>query len=264
MPGFDILLDAVQQVARSVPASGIDALCAALEGSPAGKVDRNGLIQSVTLPNHRMVVMSLLDRWQRDFTGVAPQSLALAIRSAAYGFQAPDQGTSEALVWTGPSAPGLRLRRIDQALLEVIDASQKELLLVTFAAYKVPLIVSALEAALTRGVQVRFVAETVEDSQGKISFDAAKVLGADLASGIQVYVWPFAKRMVDASGKHGSLHAKCAVADRSMLLMSSANLTDYALSLNMEMGLLITGGGLPSRVVDVFAHLIQNQTLVPL
>lgn len=264
MPGFDTLLDAVQQVARSVPASALDALCAALEGSPAERVDRNGLIQSVTLPNHRMVVMSLLDRWQRDFADVTPELLALAIRSAAYGFQAPDQGLSEALVWTGPSAPGLRLRRIDQALLEVIDASQKELLLVTFAAYKVPLIVHALESALQRGVQIRFVAETIEDSHGKVSFDATKIFGTHLASGIQMYIWPFAKRLVGAMGKHGSLHAKCAVADRSMLLMSSANLTDYALSLNMEMGLLINGGGLPSRVVDVFAHLIQNQTLVPL
>lgn len=262
MSSIDHLLDAIQQVARSIPSSGTDALCQALERSPEGKTDYNALVQSVTLPNHRMAVTNLLNQWQSDGAGIAPKSLALALRTAVHGRQSRGQDSSTALVWTGPPAPGLRLRRIDQALLEVIEASQKELLLVTFAAYKVPFVIEALESALRRGVNIRFVAESVEDSCGKIGFNAAQALGTGLASDVQVYVWPFEKRTPDEAGRHGSLHAKCAVADRSTLLMSSANLTNFALTLNMEMGLLVIGGDLPGRVVDVFTFLIQNQTLL--
>ena len=60
-----------------------------------------------------------------------------------------------------------------------------------------------------------------------------------------VYVWPMDKRPIDGNGHHGSLHAKCAVADDAVLFVSSANLTAYALTLNMELGLLVQGGFAP-------------------
>ena len=63
-------------------------------------------------------------------------------------------------------------------------------------------------------------------------------------------------------GKHGSLHAKCAVADRRRLFLSSANLTAYALTLNMELGLLVTDGPLPAQVDQHFRALIEAGKLV--
>jgi PLD-like domain len=44
-----------------------------------------------------------------------------------------------------------------------------------------------------------------------------------------------------------SLHAKCAVIDSNLLFLSSANLTEFAFNLNMELGVLIKGGSLPAR-----------------
>ena len=38
------------------------------------------------------------------------------------------------------------------------------------------------------------------------------------------------------SGKLGILHVKCVVGDGRWLFLSSANLTKYAFSLNMELG----------------------------
>lgn len=46
-----------------------------------------------------------------------------------------------------------------------------------------------------------------------------------------MYVWPLDKRPKDGAGRHGSLHAKCAVADEAAAFTSSANLTKYALNL---------------------------------
>ena len=256
MADLDVLLETVQRVVRELPPSSLDAFCDALVNISTGVPNRNILLRSVTLPENRAAVGAMFDCWQKNFAAMSPNSLALALRTAAYSQRSAVQSESQALVWTGPTTPGLRLRRTDQALLEVIQAAQHELLLVTFAAYKVPIIVAALEAALLRGVSIRFVAETAADSHGKVAFDATKVLGAEVAAHCHVFTWPREQRLLDIRGKHGSLHAKCAVSDRITLLLSSANLTDYALSINLEMGLLIRGGELPSHVTDTFDHLI--------
>jgi len=65
------------------------------------------------------------------------------------------------------------------------------------------------------------------------------------------------KREKDINGKLGILHVKCAVADGNHLFLSSANLTDYAFTINMELGLLVTGGKLPEHVERHFERLIE-------
>jgi len=66
---------------------------------------------------------------------------------------------------------------------------------------------------------------------------------------------------MDPDCRHGSLHAKCAAADRAKGLISSANLTDYAMTLNLELGMMVTGGLLPGRVVEPFDRLIGDGLL---
>ena len=61
-----------------------------------------------------------------------------------------------------------------------------------------------------------------------------------------------------------SLHVKCAVADRQRLLVSSANLTEYALTKNMELGVLVEGGEVPARVQEHLEALLQRRILQPL
>lgn len=62
--------------------------------------------------------------------------------------------------------------------------------------------------------------------------------------------------------KLGILHVKCAVADGRWRLLSSANLTEYAFTVNMELGVLVTGGKLPRHVEENFDKLIQTRVLV--
>ena len=59
----------------------------------------------------------------------------------------------------------------------------------------------------------------------------------------------------------GILHVKCAVADGRWLFLSSANLTEYAFTINMELGVLVTGGSLPGQVQEHFDRLIANNLL---
>ena len=74
-------------------------------------------------------------------------------------------------------------------------------------------------------------------------------------------MWPLEKREKDNNGKPGILHVKCAVADGRWLFLSSANLTEYAFTINMELGLLVSGGNLPGQVEAHFDYLIQASEL---
>ena len=115
--------------------------------------------------------------------------------------------------------------------------------------------------AFGREVKIRLILESSDESDGKITVDAVHALGEQLAKQACVYTWPLEKRPKNESGKHGSLHIKCAIADEEAVLISSANLTDYALNLNMELGLLIKRGTVPADIANHFNRLICENIL---
>jgi len=119
---------------------------------------------------------------------------------------------------------------------------------------------AALHQAIERGVRLRIVLETKEEG-GKVSFDQAQTI-QELLPGAQLFTWPLKNRHKDSDGHHGSIHAKCAVADREVALVSSANLTGFALELNMELGLHIKGGTVASSITEHFDELIRRNVLV--
>jgi phosphatidylserine/phosphatidylglycerophosphate/cardiolipin synthase-like enzyme len=59
-----------------------------------------------------------------------------------------------------------------------------------------------------------------------------------------------------------ALHAKAAIADDHTALVTSANLTGFAIKDNMELGLLIRGGPVPGRLASHLRELIAKQELV--
>lgn len=63
------------------------------------------------------------------------------------------------------------------------------------------------------------------------------------------------------SGKPGLLPVKCVVADGRWLFLPSANLTEQAFSINMELGVLITGGSTPVQVEAHFDRMVLNGVL---
>jgi phosphatidylserine/phosphatidylglycerophosphate/cardiolipin synthase-like enzyme len=76
-----------------------------------------------------------------------------------------------------------------------------------------------------------------------------------------VYLWPTEGRSKGGTGRPGILHVKCAVADGRWLFLSSANLTEYAFSINMELGVLVTGGSTPGQVEAHFGRMIESGVL---
>lgn len=106
---------------------------------------------------------------------------------------------------------------------------------------------------------MRLIVETPNRIDGQGEYDCLRALGNAVESAADVYYWPQKNRTQDeTSGKLGILHVKCVVADGNRLFLSSANLTDYATTINMELGLLVTRGKLPGQVERIFDALIET------
>ncbi len=251
------------RLAAAVPESVVVGVAARIETYASLPVPsaRAQIVAEVAQPAYRAAVERFLAGWAACDTTALPIAAAMALRTAAAGVSMQRDERSTELVWTGPNPATLPLRRTDQALLEVIDAAHTSLTIVTFAAYKVPAIAEALIRAARRGVHIRIIIESAQASEGKLAYEAIDALGPAVSRRAVVYVWPLDKRPVDTQGRHGALHAKCAVADEAILFVSSANLTAYALTLNMELGLLIRGGPAPGAVADHFTRLIGHGVL---
>jgi len=207
----------------------------------------------------RQMVAELIRCWNNERPELSPRSLAFALQSASEVDEHHRNREEVQLIWTGPDVGNLPFRRTEQALLELVESAKKSLLVVAFAAYKVPELVMAINSAANAGVNVVCVFESQDVSGGKVSFSPVKHLG--LAPSVRNFVWPMAKRPKDELGRYGSLHAKCAVVDSSLLFLSSANLTEFAFNLNMELGVLIKGGPLPAAVEEHFHGLITTEYL---
>ena len=196
----------------------------------------------------------LLEAWSQEFPQLPPQGLALAVNSSWMTLNSLPKSAIE-LVWSGPNVL-FPLRRTDQALLELINGARHKLLLVSFAVYKVQPIVEALENALRRNVEVIICLEDAAESQGKVSFSGIKAFSSSMFRLASFYDWPIENRPHSQDGRFGSLHAKVAVADRARALISSANLTEYAMDMNIEMGVLIEDEGLGEKIDRLFADMI--------
>jgi phosphatidylserine/phosphatidylglycerophosphate/cardiolipin synthase-like enzyme len=162
------------------------------------------------------------------------------------------------VVWTGPTVRALPVRPTRQVVQQLIARSRQSLTIVTYASYGVQDLVAALnEARLERGVTVRLILETEEDSGGRLRGDAASALGV-LARAVPVYCWPLANRATAGA----AMHVKALIMDSSAILVSSANLTSAAMDRNMELGLLVEGGHVAETVERHLDELIDAQQIV--
>ena len=133
---------------RSVSEGIIDSFCDLLEALEANApVEKRLAVSERILPaSSRLEISHLLRAWVEHEPGMTPIALAQCVRAASHVERFHRQRQILDLVWTGPVPGATTLRRTDQALLEVIEGSQAELMIVTFAAYRVP----AIRAALRR------------------------------------------------------------------------------------------------------------------
>ena len=258
--GNQHLIERICKLANQLPEEWVDKL--ATELSTAEDFDwpqiHSLAINSVPKSSTQKQIASLVNFWREEASDVSSDSVALMLLTAKQSVQEYSQRQKIELVWTGPVSHSFAMRRTDQALLQVIREAKERLWIVSFAVYKIRTIVEALDSASERGVSISILVESSDESEGRIAYDTFRPFGSKIREQAKFYVWPREKRLSSSDDKFGTLHAKLAVVDGNLLFISSANLTEYAMHLNMELGVLITGGKLPVQVEAHFSSLIDR------
>jgi phosphatidylserine/phosphatidylglycerophosphate/cardiolipin synthase-like enzyme len=261
--GLRFVADEARLLAKQLPSSVVEAVAQML--STADAADSStccaNAVHHLAPAHYRSLVVTFLNGWRTHAPEVAPQAVASALLTGATAERAHREHQSVELVWTGPDVGVVPLRRTEQALLQVIESATERLTVVSYAVYKIQRIRDALLRAADRGVAINVVVESPDRLEGQSAYNTLLALGPTVAARCSVFLWPLEMRARDDSGKLGILHVKCAVADGRWLFLSSANLTEYAFTLNMELGLLITGGDLPAQVEAHFDRMIQTGVL---
>jgi phosphatidylserine/phosphatidylglycerophosphate/cardiolipin synthase-like enzyme len=257
-----VIVESAYALACSLPSSTVDTVAAAILTCSEGSL-RAEISKRVAHHQHRDLALAFVDRWRNEVKELDARTVAVALQSAALSEQTHRDSQSVELVWTGPGTDGHSFRRTEQAILQVLDSAQKRITMVSYAVYRIPNVCGALVRAARRGVQINVIVETPDKLEGENEYSTLRALGDEVAACSAVYYWPKEKRGQDDKGKPGILHVKCAVADGRWLFLSSANLTEYAFTINMELGVLVTGGKLPSQVQEHFDRLVATGGFLP-
>jgi cardiolipin synthase len=250
---MDVLLAAATELVALLSPSRIEALANRLRGSMPTEIDRS-LHLLVTTPAARSTLDRLLATWEQ--TAISGDVLAGILVGAAYARQQAQRESSIELVWTGPTTPVVATRRTEQVLLDIIHHAQSDIFLVSFVAYDVSSVVDALNTAAARGIEVSVLLETSTSHGGSLSIDPIAIMRRCVPSAA-LYVWTDRP----APYTDGRVHAKVVVADGDTAFLTSANLTGHALEKNMEAGVVISGGHVPTGLRAHLHALIETKVI---
>ena len=256
------LPDHLAEIALQLSNSGALAeVCAALE---SGRLDSQstGPVRSAVAGGNTLVkarVRALQDLW-RVHPGLAASSLALALRSSvAAADRRRSQLPATQVVWTGPKVEGSYLRSTREVVRELLRAAQHDIFVIGYwiAARDegegiIEEVITSLGLAVHRGVKTTVIVDERQRPDGR---DNRQALVDAWSPGVplpQILTW-----RLPPDDRHLTLHAKVLVADSVDALVTSANLTFYAMDRNMEMGVRVSGA--PAKAIsDHFQRLIET------
>ncbi|MFC6083737.1 DISARM system phospholipase D-like protein DrmC [Sphaerisporangium aureirubrum] len=206
------------------------------------------VVHAVPLPEWPEITRRVLDAM--DAAALTAAEAGAYIRGAAAGWASREAGFQVESVWSGPGTHEVPVRATGRVLVELVAEATRELLLMTYSAKPYEPLLKALTAAVARGVSVMVVVETLQGA-GSALAGSEPALAFASVPGAEVWHWPPGKRPEQGA----KMHAKLAVADRRVLLVSSANLTQSGVGKNIEAGLLVRGGTAPARAAEHVAEL---------
>ena len=181
------------------------------------------------------------------------------MRTAAATAAAVRSEHNASLVWTGPPTEVAGLRSTRSVLSTLVANATHSLVLVSFTSHDVADLTTGLADAISRGVNVTLILETPDDPGGPLTFGPTHPFEPIKATA-RFYRWPLETRKAFFATA-ARLHAKCVIADRSSALITSANLTSAGINDNIELGVLIAAGPLPTTLSHHLDRLIEQGTL---
>lgn len=233
VPGPDEVADWASVLGERLPHADVRRLAAAaMQGEPG--------VGALRATAASAVLREACDQLTRRLPHAEPAYLAGLLAGAAQAVGRARRAQSVSVVWTGPESHVTSSRLTAATVVDLIARSRTELLLVSFATQRDPLISAALQEAAQRDVAITLLAERHADNPSYTGSGSAFPGLAALR-----LCWPAADRAPGAA-----LHAKIIVVDDQTALVGSANLTSRAMETNLECGVLIHGGPQPRAIRD--------------
>lgn len=259
----DDFTTAVENLIRKAPADWLTSACEALRSFPA-TATAEFVVSRLPSTNNADLSFLATKAVRQAYGMMSWEALSWTLQTTHATHNRWQAEQHIELLWSGPSpANQIPARRIDQALYDLIANAKDEILLVTFAAAKIERLTGELLKAIQRGVRVRLILEFEQSSEGQLSYDAIKAFPAALISAAEIYYWPVEKRERNQAGRPGKLHAKLAIID-SVVLISSANLTDDAFNRNLEAGIKVASSDFLEKIGDYIGGLVTEGMLTKL
>lgn len=257
----DPITDAIVEAATHVPADLLVAGAAAVEGAPRWSArSESALLNAIPAAHYREHASKISHAWGLT-PEVSGEAVAAGMRSAAATAATVRSEHRASLVWTGPVTEVAGLRSTRAVLATLVADATESLVLVSFASYDVAELTGSLAGAVSRGVEVTLILETPDDPGGPLTFGTNEPFGP-LKTVASFYRWPREAREAFFAA-NARLHAKCVIADRSSMLVTSANLTSAGINDNIELGILLEAGPLPERLSRHLELLIDAGVLEP-
>jgi putative cardiolipin synthase len=189
-----------------------------------------------------------------------------ATRTRAWRQTAQDAVAGEVLVFAdlpadeNPAVPEESPIQLAQELINLIDAANEELILVSAYLIPTPELEQAIERAEDRGVRVRILTNSLRSNNHVAAHSAYRHHVQRLVDhGAEVHeVRAYAKDRAfymqhPVEDKHLGLHSKLLLIDNHLSFIGSANLDPRSLRINTEMGLLINSTEFNGLVREVLA-----------
>ncbi|MFB7579960.1 DISARM system phospholipase D-like protein DrmC [Streptomyces hydrogenans] len=174
--------------------------------------------------------------WRAEAPAMSGAGIALALATA----RSLPRPSSPQVVVSGPMSSSLPMRLTSGVAVDVIRAADTALLIASFAAHGAGDIVQEIAEAVSRGVQVDLLLE--ESTHAATAFAALPA---------EVQIW-------HRTSGAGVMHAKLLAADRHTAFLGSANLTDRALSDNVELGVVLRDPPTVEPLVSHFRWLLSS------
>lgn len=252
----------IQSLAKVLPEQSVEQLAIRLSEITdiTDASNYQDIVSTVINPKAHYELVQLLQYWRNYYSQLSGDAIALGLMSVTT--DTIPQTSAIELVWTGPNIHEVNLRQTEQILLDLINTAQQSLHIMSFAVYRIGSILRAIDRALERGVSVAIYLETPFDGQNTVRYDPRMMLSNHIREKASLYVWPLSQRDFDSENRYGALHAKVAVSDQEQVFITSANLTDYAMQRNIELGTIIHDATLARRMVEQFNRMINKGILV--
>lgn len=243
----------------------LDEICASLESGLLNDKSTSTVRAALAGGNSALEahISALQDIWREHGPSVSANTIAIALYSSAAAAQeCRDNETFTQVVWTGPKVEGSYLRSTREVIREIVRGAQHDLFVVGYwigASCEregiITLIIDELAESVRRGVSAKVVVDERVRNDG---LSNQRVLLDAWPTDVQlpaIFTWELPN-----NDRHIKLHAKALVADGEDALVTSANLTYYAMERNIEMGVRMKGT--PAKLIsDHFHRLIDADVL---